>query len=144
MTGPGVVVTLRDSPRSPEPEEDPYPFLVHDVDIQTLVHELWASGAEAISVNGQRLVTRSPIRCAGPIVLINGVKVGGPYEVRAIGPADQMAGALRMPGGFRDNLQPLFETGGDVEISVSDEVVVEAFTREADYRYAKPVRSSKD
>ncbi len=87
MKGPGVIVRMADSPRSPGPDEDPYFYIVHDVDMQALVNELWAAGAEAVSVNDQRMVTRSSIRCVGPTILVNANRLASPYVIKAIGPA---------------------------------------------------------
>ena len=74
VQGPGVVVTLRDS-KKPFPRNMPQgmapPSIIHDSDINQVVNELKAAGAEAIAVNDQRLVATSSVRTAGPTVLIN-------------------------------------------------------------------------
>ena len=62
VSGPGIIVELADSPKRPAPKDDPFYFIVHDVDLATLVNELWASGAEAIAINDQRIVAITSIR----------------------------------------------------------------------------------
>lgn len=79
VTGEGLVVTLDDAAAATNEER------IHDFDLQVLVNGLWASGAEAIAVNGQRLATSTAIRTAGSAVLVNLVPVAGPYVIEAIG-----------------------------------------------------------
>lgn len=137
MRGPGVTVQLFDSGKSPSPDEDPYFFIVHDVDIQALVNEFWAAGAEAVSVNDQRVVTRTSIRCVGPTVLVNGVRMAAPYTVKAIGPPADLEAALRMPGGFLDSMAPLIKNGGQVKVNRQEELAIEPFDGSLIFRYAK-------
>ncbi len=85
MTGPGLEVTLSDSDREPEDPGDRAALAVHDVDLQLVVNALWAAGAEAMAVNGQRLVTTSPIRAAGETITVNFRPLVPPYEIAAIG-----------------------------------------------------------
>ncbi len=138
VAGPGIVVEMADSPKRPSPKDDPFYFIVHDVDLSTLVNELWASGAEAISINDQRIVTTTSIRCVGPTVLINSVRMASPYKVNAIGPAKDMDGALRTPGGFMDYMAPALQQGVKVKISRFDSIEVPSFKGSMIQRYAKP------
>lgn len=85
MEGPGVVVTLSDSDREARDPAYRGALSVHDVDLQLVVNALWAAGAEAVAVNGQRLVATSPIRAAGETITVNFRPLVPPYEVRAIG-----------------------------------------------------------
>lgn len=59
---------------------------VLDRDLQDIANALWSGGAEAISINGQRLTATSTIRAAGGAILVDFKPVIGPYEVSAIGP----------------------------------------------------------
>ena len=139
MKGPGIEVTLDDSQRSRPTDADPYFYIVHDVDLQALVNELWASGAEAVSINDQRIVNRSSIRCAGPSILVNTVRLVPPYVVRGIGPSSDMDRALRMPGGFKDSMNPLVQNGGEVKLKLLTDLAVPPFAGSLAYRYAQPV-----
>ncbi len=138
LKGPGVVIRLSDSVRDVGPEQVPYDFLIHDIDLSVLVNELWASGAEAVSVNDQRIVGRSSIRCVGPAVLINTKQVASPYIVKAIGDVASIEGGLKMPGGFLDSMSRLTNNGGEVVISRMREVQVPAYQGSLIYRYAVP------
>jgi uncharacterized protein YlxW (UPF0749 family) len=96
VTGPGLLVTLANAdPKADEDpvggkaEEDPRGRVV-DGDLQLVVNALWAAGAEAISINGQRLGPTTAIRFAGEAVLVDFRPVTNPYEVSAIGDPDTL------------------------------------------------------
>ncbi|NUS73728.1 MAG: DUF881 domain-containing protein [Corynebacteriales bacterium] len=80
VRGPGVVVTVGDGPVHNDAAS-----LVQDRDVQTIVNALWFSGAEAISIDGQRLTPVSTIRTAGDAILVDFRPVTSPYEIKAIG-----------------------------------------------------------
>lgn len=84
VEAPGVKIILADTASMP-PNSDPNDYIVHNTDIQAVVNALWRGGASAISVNGERLVGVSAIRCAGNTILINSNLVGSPYEILAAG-----------------------------------------------------------
>jgi uncharacterized protein YlxW (UPF0749 family) len=104
VTGPGLLVTLAnaeeaadDDPVGGNTEEDPR-GKVRDGDLQLVVNALWAAGAEAISINDQRLGATTAIRFAGEAVLVDFRPVTNPYEIRAIGDPDTLsAGFLASP-----------------------------------------------
>jgi uncharacterized protein YlxW (UPF0749 family) len=140
MKGPGIEIVLRDSMRRPAEGEDPYFYMVHDVDLQALVNELWASGSEAVSVNEQRIACRTSIRCAGPTILVSSERVVPPYVVKAIGPAQDMEAALRIPGGFLTSMLPAIEKGVQIRITSAQELTIPEFKGSLIFRYAKPVK----
>jgi uncharacterized protein YlxW (UPF0749 family) len=92
VTGPGAVVRLADAPSPIDPNTGrPSTTEVNrvlDVDLQSVVNALWASGAEAVAVNGQRLTATSTIRTAGNAILVDFRPVTSPYEVSAVGPTE--------------------------------------------------------
>jgi uncharacterized protein YlxW (UPF0749 family) len=94
VTGPGLRITLADAPSSsagggtdPRQGTTADQGRVLDRDLQTVVNGLWAAGAEAISVNGQRLTARSAIRYAGQAILVDFRPLVPPYVVQAVGDA---------------------------------------------------------
>jgi uncharacterized protein YlxW (UPF0749 family) len=98
VTGPGLLVTLANA--DPSADEDPVGGgtaekdvreQVQDGDLQLVVNALWAAGAEAISINGQRLGPTTAIRFAGEAVLVDFRPVSNPYEVSAIGDPDSLS-----------------------------------------------------
>lgn len=84
VAGPGGEVTLTDAPAE-EIGEDPELERVLDTDVQVAVNGLWAAGAEAVAVNGQRLTTQSAVRSAAGAILVNYRPLKPPYVVQAIG-----------------------------------------------------------
>jgi uncharacterized protein YlxW (UPF0749 family) len=84
VSGPGLRVTLDDA-ATPPPGTDPAVDRVLDRDLQGVVNGLWAAGAEAVAVNGQRLTALSAIRSAGDAILVDYRPLTRPYEVTAIG-----------------------------------------------------------
>ncbi|WP_435737786.1 DUF881 domain-containing protein [Cellulosimicrobium sp. PMB13] len=96
VSGPGVSVMLDDAP-----PEGSYPasirpddLVVHQQDIQAVVNALWAGGAEAMTLQGQRVTATSAFRCAGNILLLHGRVYSPPYVVEAVGDPQQLRAAL--------------------------------------------------
>lgn len=140
VSGPGASVRLTDGP----PEVDPVSGeptgenlgRVLDRDLQRVVNALWASGAEAVAVNGQRLSAVSTIRGAGEAVLVDFTPVTSPYVVRGIGPPGmaQRFAASRTAEQLRW-LQEKYRMG--VTVSEHDRLVLPA-APEPRLRYARP------
>lgn len=89
VTGDGVVVTLSDAPQTTDPFGNPpaKDSRVLYLDLRTVVNQLWIDGAEAVSINGQRLTAMSTIRAAGEAILVDFKPLITPYKVAAIGPS---------------------------------------------------------
>lgn len=102
MTGPGLQVVLDDASSAPAGTNvDPNQLLVHQSDLQAVVNALWAGGAEAMSISGQRIVATSAVKCVGPTLLLNGKVFSPPYRVLAIGPARAMQQQLAASPGVQ-------------------------------------------
>jgi uncharacterized protein YlxW (UPF0749 family) len=106
VEGPGVTLTLRDSTK-PVTNASPLDRIIHDVDVLKVVNELWASGAEAVSVNNHRVSGSTSFRCVGPTICVDGAKIASPVVIRAIGDPDTLEGALNLPGGVLEELKQL-------------------------------------
>ncbi len=97
VTGPGVVVTITDGP---EDIAGDGLAKVLDLDLQQVINGLWHAGAEAISINGQRLTTLTAIRMANQVNLVNYQPIASPYEISAIGDARTLGSRFSEgPGG---------------------------------------------
>lgn len=88
--GPGVVVELADSHRAPSTRGEAADLRIQDVDLQLVVNDLWQAGAEAVAVNGRRVISTTAIRQAGGTILVNYRAVTSPYRLVAIGDAEVM------------------------------------------------------
>ena len=97
VRGPGVAVTLTDAP-PPENGGDNLGRIL-DRDVQSVVNELWAAGAEAVAIDGQRLGPISSIRSAGQAILVDFRPVTNPYLIEAIGPAEMFNALLDSDAG---------------------------------------------
>ncbi|HHY42369.1 MAG TPA: DUF881 domain-containing protein [Thermoanaerobacterales bacterium] len=139
-TGKGVVITLDDSNLPRQPGEDPNLFLIHDEDLLKVINELFAAGAEAVSVNGQRIVTNSEIRCVGPTIIINSVKLAPPFVINAVGDPEILETALKMRGGVIESLQVF---GIQVSIKKQDKIEIPAYTGPIQFKYFKPVKAGE-
>ncbi len=123
LEGPGVKVILRDNTKSgPMPGDGD---LIHDIDVLRVTNELFSAGAEAISVNGQRLVANSSVRCAGSTILVDDVKVASPFVILAIGNASVLYSGFTMPGGIMTELASASPTM--VSISKEESLRVPAY-----------------
>lgn len=85
VSGPALKVTLDDSLEDAPPGSNVNDLVVHSQDVQAVVNGLWRAGAEALSINGQRVVSTSAILCVGNTLLLNGTVYSPPYEVTAVG-----------------------------------------------------------
>ena len=96
LEGPGLYVALDDAPIDQElPDDfDTNRLVVHQQDIQAVVNALWAGGAEGISLQGQRIIATTGIKCVGNTVLLQGVPYAPPYEIIAVGNVTTMYDAL--------------------------------------------------
>ncbi len=139
VTGPGVVITLQDSKKQPMLGVNPDQYLIHDRDIIEVINELRSAGAEAISVGSQRVVATTAVRCVGPVAMVNDVKEGAPFVIRAIGNPDTMLSALNIANGVLDSIRrydPMM-----ARCDKTDNLRLPAFGGNTQIRYAKPVKS---
>lgn len=114
VRGAGIIITL----------DDDYPWAVMDAHILDVVNELRASGAQAISVNDERVVAMTEIRSAGDYIMINGKQHKAPFTIKAIANPNYLERALMMIGGVVENLE---EDGLKVSIKKSDEIIINKF-----------------
>ncbi|HKC27137.1 MAG TPA: DUF881 domain-containing protein [Jatrophihabitans sp.] len=102
VAGPGLEVILDDAPGPPAGVNvDPNQLVVHQSDLQAVVNALWAGGAEAMAVAGQRIIPTSAVRCVGNTLLLNGEVFSPPYRVAAIGPSGTMQTKLAASPGVK-------------------------------------------
>ncbi|HEV7961339.1 MAG TPA: DUF881 domain-containing protein [Actinoplanes sp.] len=96
VRGAGAKITIGDGPTpiNPVTGRQSTEARVRDSDLQLAANALWAAGAEAVAINGQRLTATSTIRQAGEAILVDFQPVTTPYTIMAIGP-DKLAEAFR-------------------------------------------------
>jgi len=91
VEGPGLVVELSDAPGTHRTDPNDADLLIQDADLQAVVNALWRAGAEAVAVDGQRIVSTSSIRNAGAVVRMNYRVLASPYRVEAVGDPGRLA-----------------------------------------------------
>lgn len=133
VTGPGIVLCLNDrSNTAPTGEIFRYHIIYYNLMI--LVNELKASGADAISLNGERIVATTGISSSGSKMLVNGNPIEAPYKIVAIGKPETLESALKIKDG---EAEALASTGVEVTIQRSDNIEIPAFNGSTKYQYAR-------
>ena len=130
VTGPAVTVELDDAPRKPgrpDLSDNPDDLVVHQQDVQAVVNALWAGGAEAMTLMGQRIISTSAVQCVGNTVILHGQVYSPPFVVTAVGDPSSLRTALEEDPGvayFRTFVDR-FSLGYDV--TTEDEVTLPAY-----------------
>ena len=147
--GPAFAVTLDDAPASgggsnldPRGTDDPTAGRVLSRDVQVVVNSLWASGAEAVAINGQRLSPRSAIRFAGDAILVNFRPLTRPYVITAIGDPKGLHNAF-MAGSGGEYLRTLSDNFGIVTATADKQDVRLPGATNLTVRESRPVTSGK-
>ncbi len=107
-------------------------YLVHEEDLLYIVNELFNSGADAVSINDQRIVSTTSILCDGNIIRINGKMVGVPITIKAIGYPERMEYALARPGGY---LELMANDGLKISIERNENINIPKFDGVYSYDY---------
>ncbi len=122
ISGPGYVIELNEN-REINTDEvlNISGYIVHEEDLLYIVNELFNAGADAVSINDQRIVSTTSIICDGNILRINGKMVGAPIVIKAIGYPERIDGALNRPGGY---LQIMANDGVKVSVKKSEKLTI--------------------
>jgi uncharacterized protein YlxW (UPF0749 family) len=137
LTGPGIVFRLEDADNPGDASD----ALVTARDIRMLVGELWLAGAEAISVNGERVTTGTAVLDIGNAILVNSAYLAPPYQVNAIGPDDlyeRLTSSVAFVDFVRSRIEPY---GLRLSFAELDDVMVPAYAGTIRSRYARPAPS---
>jgi uncharacterized protein YlxW (UPF0749 family) len=138
VRGPGAVIEIADSQRVVPPGENPTSFIVLVDDLRDIVAALWASGAEAVAINGERLVATSSIYGVGSSVLVNTAFLSPRFRIEAIGPPGLLDRFL-LHEAFRGRVGQRIEFFGlEFATAVSDELTLPAFIGNTRFRWAVP------
>lgn len=138
VEGQGVVITVTDStkPASEIQQGTFEQYIVHDSDIRMILTELAAAGAEAMSINGQRIISTTAVRCVGNTIMVNDVKIAPPFEINAIGDSNTLEAGMLIKGGVSDYLK---SWNVNMVVKKSSKVTVPRYTGVVNFKYAAPV-----
>jgi len=142
VTGPGLTVTLTDAPKSVLDETvssgkaTADELVVHQQDIQAVVNALWIGGAQGITVQGQRIISTTGIKCVGNTVVLHGVPYSPPYRISAVGDPAALMKALDESTYIAAYLTiaRAFQLGWQVDTSA--EIAMPAYSGTTDLRHA--------
>ena len=139
--GPGLTVTLRDaSPTGPLPSwATPNDLVIHQQDLQAVINALWAGGAEAMTLQGERVIATSAFRCVGNVLLLHGRHFSPPYVVQAIGDPVALESSLLADSQVQVYLEYVEAVGLGWAVAAEDELVLPAYGQVLDLSYATPV-----
>lgn len=134
VKGSGAIIRLDENREANEEEIiDVNSYLVHDGDLIHIVNELYNAGADAISINGKRIVNTTAIVCDGNIIRVNGEIVGVPIEIKAICYPKALYN-LQRKGGY---LSLMVSGGVIVEVEHSDDITIPKYEGVYKYDYIK-------
>lgn len=137
VSGQGVIVTLKDNQGVTNEDigitDDIRSYLVHDANLREIVRKLKISGAEAISINDERIVNDTSIICSGNVIRVNDKKVSSPFEIKAIGSPELLYGNLD------ETITRLNNSGIIVDIKKQDNVKINKYDGVINFNYAKTV-----
>lgn len=146
VAGPGVTITLSDAPEAIQDtaETDINNLVVHQQDIQAVANALWAGGAEAMTIQGQRVVSTTGIRCVGNSVVLHDVPYAPPYRISAIGPTTEMLDEVNASPyiGFYLEVVEAYQLGWDVQIE--DRLEMPGYDGSTGLRYARAAGALSD
>lgn len=143
-TGPGLTITLSDAPEDKinASTENLNLLVVHQQDIQAVVNALWSGGATAVTVQGQRIISTTGIKCEGNAVQLQGVPYGQPYVIQAVGDPARLQAAVDASDYldiYREQAaNPAIGIGWDEQTET--EVTAPAYSGLLDLSYAQPLR----
>ena len=124
VQGPGIIIKLDDAPA--RKTDKPSLLIIHDGDIRVILNEFKKAGAQAISINGERIVSISEQVCAGPTIRINMERYSVPYTINAIGPSELLYESLMKC----ERIAILQKEGIQISINKSNKVLVPKYGKD--------------
>ena len=138
LRGPGVIVEIADSKRVIPDGENPANYIVLVDDLRDIAAALWASGAEAITINGERLVATSSIYGVGASVLVNTAFLSPPFRIEAIG-ADGLLDRFQTNAAYLGRVAQRIQVFGlEFASQAADSLELAAFVGNTRFRWAVP------
>ncbi|ERI91293.1 hypothetical protein HMPREF1982_03252 [Clostridiales bacterium oral taxon 876 str. F0540] len=141
VEGEGIIITLKDISNDIYfySEDDPNLMdkIIHNIDIVNLINDLKMAGAEAISINGQRVNDRTSVICDGSLLEVNGVKIASPFNINAIGNKESLKTYMLADDNY---LKYMISREIYVDISESDNVKIQAYPFDMNDEFLKTVK----
>lgn len=138
VSGEGILIRVSDSKKELKEGENPNDKIVHDQDILHILNDLRISGAEAISISGERVSMLSEIKCNGPTITINDRTYGQPFLIGAIGNQEDLMNAIKDPESYSYLLRTVY--GLEIEASSISYLVIPGYRRTIELNYMKEAK----
>lgn len=124
VTGEGVVISLNDA-EAPG-LDNIMNYIIHDEDVWNVVNQLRYAGAQAISVNNERVIATSELLCAGPTIKVNNNRYAVPFEIKAIGDAARLYSHMK----DSEIIKELVSGGKRVTLTQGKDIVIPKFSND--------------
>ena len=143
VSGEGVTVTMSDSPAELVEDTDLNPnyFVVHQQQIQRVVNAMWAGGAEAVTIQGQRIVTTTGIKCEGNAIQLQGVAYPQPFVIQGVGDQAGMLEEIEQDP-YLENYRALADSDAiqlGWKLETQSQVTAPGYDGLVDAAYARPM-----
>jgi uncharacterized protein YlxW (UPF0749 family) len=148
VEGPGLNITISDSTATPPAGVDIREFMVHDTDLNGLLSELKAAGAQHLAISGadterqERIILTTTARCVGPTAVVNRIPLSAPYHILAVGDPAALRAALEAPTGTIRVRE--LDTKKMVSIQEVEKLVLPEYPVTLDARYARPLSPEEE
>jgi uncharacterized protein YlxW (UPF0749 family) len=143
VRGAALEVTLDDAKRTADSLPDGFTaddIVVHQQDVQAVVNALWTSGAEAMMIQDQRVISTSAVRCVGNTLILQGRVYAPPYRITAIGDVDRMQQGLDADASVNIYKQYVDAVGLGYALHTHGSIEFPAYSGSVDFQYASPIR----
>lgn len=141
LSGPGIRIRIGDKLLEKAISGNIDNDLIHDMDVLNIINDLKAAGAEAISINGERLIYNTGIQCGGPVVLVNQKSITAPFVISAIGDAEQLYASVNALDTYGYVLKNVWKL--DVETIISDNIYIPRAKKIIEFKYLKPIEEGE-
>lgn len=139
LSGPGLRVELWDVQDRSYLNQDfsPDDLVVHQQDLEAVVNALWQGGAEAITLQGQRVTPNSAFRCVGNVLALHGRVYSPPYVIEAVGEPDKLSKGLEKSQQVQVYMQYVDAVGMGWKLTKLDEIEIPTAASSTNLDYAK-------
>lgn len=127
IIGSGVVITIKDSDRELNSRENLNDLLVHDIDILRIINDLKQAGAKGISINDERVLPTSEVKCSGATITVNQTTYGQPFIIKAIGDVNSLTASINSPESYASLLKDVY--GIYINIQEKENIVVNFYEK---------------
>lgn len=127
VEGSGVVLSISDSDKELQNGQNPNDLLVHDIDILRILNDLKKAGAKAISINGERVLHTSKVKCSGATITVNETTYGQPFVIRAVGNIDMLKAAVISPDSYINLLKEVY--GINIQMEENNNMIVNSYEK---------------